>query len=122
MDSFERMLTVKEQLELHGFTTESMKFENVPDYFFRGRAFKEGKYEYVPVDGCSYELLYGYHIIFQAICKKHILPEDRLINIQIIEYNASCGNLIDSELIDKRMGKRSIANKVRRLAEVYDSL
>lgn len=122
MTTYDLMIKVKNELEAKGFTTGSAKLANVQDYGHSAWATKDGKSEYIPVEGYNFSRLYGYRIAFETVYRSNAAADDISVDISIYKWYASSGCLIAKERINTKMGEKAVMNRINKIAALYETL
>lgn len=117
MTTYDLMLKVKTELENKGF---EMIAPN--GYGWQAHATKDGKSEYIPVEGYSFCDLYGYRITFETVYRSNGTAENISVDIAIYKWYRSSGRRIARERINTKMGEKAIMNRINKIADLYETL
>lgn len=117
MTTNELMIKVKNELEARGFEVNS------PDgYTHQAHATKDGKSEWRPVEGYTFERLYGYQITLNVVHRHNGTTENQSVDVRVMKWIASSGGPVATERVNTKMSDRSIANRVNKIAEIFETL
>lgn len=117
MTTNELMIKVKNELEARGFNVQS-----ADGYTYQAWAEKDGKSEHRQVEGFKFTHLFGYDVRLAVVHRHNDTAENTSVDISIAEWSFSSGHHIASERVNTKMSDKSIANRVSKIAAIFETL